>query len=112
MRDMTHSMRIIATLAILVPLSANARIVVVEADNGSVYNVDTDTIERGNTGRAMVVVYGPGNPGDSVPDGTRYMFDCKGHAMLVGGIGGYSDSFSVPPRSVGGRIERIACGKR
>jgi hypothetical protein len=105
-------MHIIATLAILVPLSANARIVVVEADNGSVYNVDTDTIERGNTGRAMVVVYGPGNPGDSVPDGTRYMFDCKGHAMLVGGIGGYSDSFSVPPRSVGGRIERIACGKR
>lgn len=101
-------MRWIFAIAVLVPLSANARTQAIEANDGSVFHVDLDTIYRRGPNAAEVVVYGPGAPGDMVP-AVKYMFDCLGHAMVVSGMHP-SGSFYVAPRSVGGRVSQIACG--
>lgn len=83
--------------------SASAASQTVEADNGGVYRIED--IGHDIHGGAAVIVYGPSAPGD-VTAPMQLAFDCRGH--MVNQIG-MSAPVYVPPRSVAGRIEAIAC---
>lgn len=77
--------------------TAHAEIANVEADNGMVYHV-LEAVARGGRAEAVIMMDG---------DYRRILifFDCVTHQQQIG----HHPWTYVPPRSIGARIERIAC---
>lgn len=86
----------------------------VEADNGTVYLMNTNSIIHYPNGWAEMVIYKTEGGRDDLPglgydpdNLRRFIFDCDGY---------YMDAASMmqayaPPRSVIGRMSDVACGK-
>lgn len=79
----------------------------IEADNGSVYAVDLNSISHNTDGSAGVVACVVDNDLCIPPNITRLLFDCRGHYRDIDR--GSSALLIVPPRSVVGRIAPLAC---
>jgi|GEM_PF-1681599 len=80
----------------------------IEVENGEVVKIDTKSIQHYNTGAAEVVVYRyvPGT--NFEPENMRRLFfDCAHHYR--DDTDGFSAIADVPPRSIAGAIERVAC---
>jgi len=80
----------------------------IEADNGELTKVDTNSFQHGEGGVTAVRIY-TNLPG-AIYDGTRekyLMFDCAGHyGDLAGPV-----QYDAPPGSVAGKIAALACAK-
>ena len=77
----------------------------VEADNGAVFMVQTNSIRRGADGAAEVFVYAVQGERYDPRLMRLYMFDCRGSYQT-------NDNYRVryaPPKSVAGVIAGIAC---
>jgi hypothetical protein len=79
----------------------------VEADNGSAYAIDLNSIAK--RGRETVAIICPVEAGVCVPRNMfRVAFDCKGHYVDIDHGGGPT---AAPPHSLIGRMADIACAK-
>lgn len=87
--------------------AAPSRWRMVEADNGTVYKIDTSTIEHFNTGSASIVFYVNEGAGFGPMSVRKYLFDC--HGLYQDLINFSASTRAAPPRSVAGAIQRIAC---
>lgn len=77
----------------------------VEADNGAVFMVQTNSIRRGADGAAEVFVYAVQGERYDPRLMKLYMFDCRGNYQT-------NDNYQVryaPPKSVVGMIAEMAC---
>ncbi len=97
-----------------------ARWLAIEADNGTIYEVDVGHIEHGGV-RATIIVYTvegetfdpqgtkPGDLFKNPQNLTRLFFNCQTHHFQD--MRNMRTSLYAPPRSVVGRIEAIACAE-
>lgn len=80
----------------------------VEADNGSVFQIDLNSISHFTNGTAEVVIYAVEGAGYDPQNTRRLWFDCQGKYRDSTGPG-ISPTSYAPPRSIAGRISQIAC---
>jgi hypothetical protein len=83
-----------------------ARWKTIQADNGSVFKVELNSITHFNNGSADMVVYAVQSDAYDPRNLTRYIFDCHGHYMDTANMG---TTLYAPPRSVAGQMANIAC---
>jgi hypothetical protein len=76
-----------------------------EADNGTVYYIDLNSIIHSGAGGSEALV---ASEAIAVPGRTRLFFDCQGHFMDEGSFGDWA---YAAPRSIAGEIAAIACGR-
>jgi hypothetical protein len=97
-------MRYILIAAAALAFVPSARAQTIEADNGAVFKIINLTHPNPSSyeGTAEAQIY--------TPDGelVSLMFDCKGHMKRMDIMGPMT---YIPPRSVGGKIGRIACAR-
>ena len=79
-----------------------------EADNGAVFEIDLNSIDYFNDGKAMAITCRVDNNSCSPANMARLMFDCRGHYTDVDGGGDY---MPAPPKSIVGRMAELACAK-
>jgi hypothetical protein len=80
----------------------------VEADNGAIYKIDLNAISHYNNGTADVVVYAVEGSRYNPENMRRLWFDCHGRFRDETGAHIGSTQYA-PPRSIAGRIGKIAC---
>lgn len=79
----------------------------VEADNGSIYRVDLNSISHYSNGTADMIVYAVEGTDYNPQNLRRLWFDCRGHFRDETGPIGPTEY--APPRSVAGRMSDVAC---
>lgn len=81
----------------------------VEADNGSIIQIDLNSIRPFANGKEAIIYIDQGT--QDIRNMRRVYFNCQGHMTDISG-GGMPQAAYVPPRSIGGRLSDIACGGR
>lgn len=78
----------------------------VEADNGSAFALDLNSLARFSDGGVLIIVCNLDNDICPIQNQSRFKFDCRGHYIDVDRRGPLQ---SAPPRSVAGKMAEIVC---
>ncbi|HLG86862.1 MAG TPA: hypothetical protein VKZ79_06655 [Alphaproteobacteria bacterium] len=81
----------------------------VEADNGAVYKIDLNSVEKMQGGSVTALIYIDEGSGYNPENMRGFIFDCEGHYADTSTA---SMTMYAPPRSVAGRLSSIACANR